>query len=297
MVAIALCAAAAPASARVDCVAVSRIERVHATLLRLKSQRGANTLTANVTLLDADLATLSLREVDRALGPHVDAISRERILTFIAEAQRLRPLIAKGQGTQVAAAVQSINWVQTLKDADRAFGELPCGPQAIDGMQNNEGRRVVTDELTDLAPAQPLFVVKNLAQKILFVISAAVAAGGATYFLAPVIKRRKLLQRRRAKRFAIKYYTHVGFSGGRMKVKVLNLSCTGAKVQYREDRQLRLGQRLLLSLEDQKVDATVVWTNTLYFGLKFAQPTPIALVRRLAKTYQFSGANHFGATR
>ncbi|MEL6572290.1 MAG: PilZ domain-containing protein [Pseudomonadota bacterium] len=284
--------------AKVDCDTVAQIERLHNTLLRLQSRPLGGAVSANLTILTADLNALPEATVQRALGPHVDTITRATMLEFITRAQALRPMLSNQRVTLLTSTLQSDDWATTFAQTKRAFDNLPCGPQSSEERSNDQGRPILTEELTELSPDQLRFRIKNLGLKFLAALVVAGTTTGLFFVVAPIVKRRQLLQRRLSKRFAIKYYTRALRGDQTPKVKVLNLSCTGAKVQYREDQRMTVGDRITVMFEDDAARAVVVWTNSFYFGVKFSQALPITTVRRLAKTYQFVGAaNNFGATK
>lgn len=298
LLAIWLTLVAGAVRAEVDCDAVGQIERLHDTLLRLRAQPSGNAAAANLTLLKADLDAMPETAVQRALGPHVDPVTRTTILDMITNTQSLRPLVTASRTILLTQTLQSQQWRSLLERTDRALDNLPCGPQSTENMTNEEGRPVLTEELTDLSPDQPRFRIENLGRKIVTALAIAGAVAGLFLVIAPILKRRQLLQRRLSKRFAVKYYTRAHHSDQTSKIKILNLSCTGAKVQYRQDQRMVVGDKVTVMLEDDAARAVVVWTNSFYFGVKFNQALPISTVRRLAKTYQFVGAaTNFGATK
>ena len=284
-----------PAAADVDCAAMARVMRLHGAVARLHAGAADPAFSENLCVVVTELRTLDATFADQALGPYVDRNSRTAILQFMTRVQRLSAGLKGASRLETLSFLRLGGWHHTLETTAAAFQELPCGPQGLTPVADETGRPVLTEELTDKSPDLPSFGIEDLADKLLAVAMAA-AIGGLTLFLAlPVLRRWQRLRRRRAKRFPVTYFTRIQMGSQTLKVKIINLSCTGAKAAFRQGGTLSDGDRLVIQLDDMAVEARVVWTNPFYFGVRFSPALGIDAVRHFAATYPVDGVRYFAA--
>jgi hypothetical protein len=82
--------------------------------------------------------------------------------------------------------------------------------------------------------------------------------------------------RRSAPRARLQALAKLETTSGTLQVRLVNLSCTGAKVEV--DRLVPLKRTVILKRGDIEAYAQVVWSNETSCGLEFFDPIPHDLV-------------------
>ncbi len=281
-----LCLVAAPAYAAVDCHVGQRIIQIHTALVHLQSNPPRWVAIDNLHFLQTEVARTNDATVSAAFAELDDAYTFVVLRDFMQRLSETTQMNTNGP-RRLISELQSPEWRATLDRVDERLKSLPCGAQGKGDTGADTGRDVPTEDITDETQEVQRYGIDRLAEKMAIGTALMVATGGLALWVLPILRRRKHLKVRRAKRFTVAIETTFKTDTTDTRAEIVNLSCTGAKFRYWADAPIEVRTQGSLQVADQSVAGNVVWSNNLYAGLQFAAPMPVDLVRQLANAPRF----------
>lgn len=266
----------------INCQVVADVQRLHNSLVTIRSLPHDWVLSDHLKVLTHDADRLTETTVLNALNDHQDPKPRITLVAFVRQTRALHQAARTFGAAMLARHLNTPQWHELLAATAAALQSLPCGPQATRHAGDAEGRPAPPNKAPDRDIQERQFTVDNLGEKIAYSSLAVAAATGMSFLAIPLWRRRKLNRRRLAKRFPVSLTSAFHFNDQDIKATIINLSCTGAKVQYWSDSPVAEKTKGDLKIGDQMWPTTVVWGNAFYLGVKFTDPLPIKTVRSLA---------------
>ncbi|MEJ8560873.1 hypothetical protein QTO30_06315 [Yoonia sp. GPGPB17] len=186
----------------------------------------------------------------QSVRPHFDSRTRENLSQIGAHLTNLRC-----NDIQIA--------IDTAQTAERGSG----------GNSDAEDLAQVAETLTRLA--EEVFRPRTL----LIILLVAIAIS----LVLPIIRHQAHLRKRRAKRHNTTYTTDYIFNSSQTNGMLIDINCHGTKLRHEGDNPIPLGTTVNISICDNWVDGTVMWSNTHYSGVLFRKAITLSDVQTICE--------------
>lgn len=253
-----------------DCVIIHQIDNLHTIQSRLARNPDSALFITDIRQLRAFSRGLSHRGALDAVDGNAFTGQGAEVVRFLQNTQALLQRASLDDPDSVrphfTPAVRS-----NLAAVRGHLRDLRCNDDqiAVETAQKAERRSSSNSDAEDLAEvaetinalAEEVFQLRSL---ILFVVTMTIGA-----IVVPAIRRWRHLRMRRAKRHNATYQTRYIVGDRETGGMLIDINCHGTKLRHQADNPLAQGTAVEISVAENWVAGTVMWSNAHYSGVQF----------------------------
>lgn len=251
------------AAAAIDCSVIIALERVQFAQIQLAqraiidpSSRDALLIISQMGALDEDALQLSVQST-------LSAMDQSRVMAFYNHSNTLRLTLLANRVDQAYGVLHAPAFEHHLANLKQILPRFNCNglttTQGSDGLDYN-----LTTGYPVTVPASPL---PSLATT--FVIIVLLGALFVAFKIKSSMTFRQARNKRHAKRYDVRIVTKIKNRGVEHTGTVLDISCSGVKIQITLFKAHRIGDAIEIWIEQKWKTAQITWANANFLGVQF----------------------------
>ena len=268
-------------SASQDCLIIDGLDVMHGIQMRLSRNPDTILFADDIRVLRASIGTISDRAALQAIQSNALAVKGNTFLRFLQNTRALLQTVSMDEPNSVTQHFGRQERANLGKVANYLV-DLRCTPddiaQAEDAVLAAVGEIGGDDDAGQIirAAAEELISLNN----ILWFVGMTVTAIVGTRLWQSLAAR----QRRRAKRHPTSYTADFQVNNHTRVGALIDINCFGTKLRHGCDDPLAKGAQIAISVEDEWIKGSVVWSNAHYAGVQFNRAISLGTVGQVRNT-------------
>ena len=265
-------------AAHADCVLLDRLDRTVTIQTRLATNPDTALFASDIRQIRAMLTGISQTAALRAVNGNSFAGDGATVARFLTTSAELLQRASLDDPNSVRPhftrrARQNLADMRTLLPAWRCSAEQIAIDAAAAETQRRTDGNSDEDEMENVRQT-----LNTLADEVLRLRTLVIMLIGAIIIAiaTPIIQRHMILRRRRSKRHNCTYQTPYVWEEKNFDGMLVDINCYGTKLQHNLDTPPPQGSHLDLTICEEQIGGTVVWSNTHYVGVLFQKLIPLA---------------------
>ncbi|MEO0905217.1 MAG: PilZ domain-containing protein [Pseudomonadota bacterium] len=284
-ISLAISAISTGTALRADCALIDRIDQLHTIQLRLARDPDTALFATDIRQLRSASAGISNRDAVSAVDGNSFTGHGADVVRFLANTQQLLQSVSLDDPQSVRPHFDR-ETRENLSEIGAHLTDLRCNAEqiAIDAAvaaERGSGGDSDAEDLAEVAETLNRIAEEVLRPRTFFI---ALLLGVGTALALPVIRRQLLLRKRRAKRHNTTYETLYTWNNSQTAGMLIDINCHGTKLRHEADDPLPVGEEVDISICDNWVGGTVMWSNTHYSGVQFRRSIALSDVETVCAT-------------
>ncbi len=255
-----------------NCSFFEAIERVQFAQDRLSTIDRIRTTSKDSKFLIGEVKRLDPNQIAVAHTGELSTTEIEFLVSYVEAARQLSRDLALANSAATSAYFEDPNFRMRQYKVANLLPRLNCDTFSPVGSVAGTQRNLRSVNQTG---ADKKFTIVNVGAGLAIALILTIVA----MLTSRLISARQVLNRRRSRRFNIQIDTKLQSNGTARDLRILDLSCNGAKIQIASETSDDVGCEVQLWIDNRWLPSKISWHNMHYMGLNFNDPLSIAFVR------------------